>query len=270
VTIGSGASTTVLTSDANPVFLGKTTVLTATVTGTSTPQGLVTFKDGASVLGTSSMTAGTASLSLALSGTGTHALTATYLGDGSNASSSGSLSQEVSPLTTTTTVLSSRESILSNAEQYADRDRDRREPQRYRRVHRWQRHTEIVRLTAVTATTATATYAASWPTTGTHTLTALYSGDTGNKTSTSAALTQTVKIGTSTSNTTLTSSANPSYVGSSVTLTITVGGSSPVGTVNVLDGTTVLGTTSLNASGVATLTIQLAGRLPLLVRAISR
>ena len=54
----------------------------------------------------------------------------------------------------------------------------------------------------------------------------------------------------------LTSSANPSNVGQSVTFTATVtgsgGGVSPTGTVTFYDGNTVLSTQSLNGSGVAT------------------
>jgi hypothetical protein len=55
--------------------------------------------------------------------------------------------------------------------------------------------------------------------------------------------------------TTLTSSPNPSGFGQSVTFTATVTaqrGGSPTGTVSFLDGTTSLGTSSLNGSGVAT------------------
>ena len=54
------------------------------------------------------------------------------------------------------------------------------------------------------------------------------------------------------------SSANPSVLGQSVTLTATVhpssGSSVPTGTVTFQDGTTTLGTASLNSSGSATLT----------------
>jgi len=66
-------------------------------------------------------------------------------------------------------------------------------------------------------------------------------------------LTQTVLEGTSTS---LTSSANPSAVGQGVTFTATVsiaggGGVTPDGSVTFMDGTTVLSTQTLSASGVA-------------------
>ncbi len=89
---------------------------------------------------------------------------------------------------------------------------------------------------------------------GLHSFVATYNGDTMHFTSTSApALIQTVLEGTST---TLTSSANPSAVGQSVTFTATVsasagGGVAPDGTVSFIDGTTILTTLAINASGVA-------------------
>ena len=71
------------------------------------------------------------------------------------------------------------------------------------------------------------------------------------------ALTQTVnKANTTTS---LTSSANPSVRRQAVTFTATVavvspGAGTPAGTVTFNDGATVLGTRTLNASGIATFT----------------
>ena len=61
----------------------------------------------------------------------------------------------------------------------------------------------------------------------------------------------------SVTSTNLTSNSNPAFSTSSVTFTATVltsGSSTPTGTVTFLDGTTSLGTGTLNASGVATLT----------------
>src|SRR5439155_9644835 len=68
--------------------------------------------------------------------------------------------------------------------------------------------------------------------------------------STSSAITQTVLPKTATT-TTLNSSLNPSYVGQSVTFTAAVSPSGASGTVTFYDGTTILGTGSLNSSGQA-------------------
>jgi hypothetical protein len=89
---------------------------------------------------------------------------------------------------------------------------------------------------------------------GQHSIVASYSGDTNHFASSSApALIQTVLEGTAT---TVTSSLNPSMVGQNVVFTATVaisggGGVNPTGTVTFYDGTTILSTQTLNASGVA-------------------
>ena len=101
-----------------------------------------------------------------------------------------------------------------------------------------------------------ATFSISTLAVGQHSITATYdnTNDPTHSTSTSApALIQTVIEGTAVS---LTSSVNPSTVGQSVTFTATVttpgGGVSPTGTVTFFDGSTPLGTQTLNGGGVAT------------------
>jgi hypothetical protein len=90
---------------------------------------------------------------------------------------------------------------------------------------------------------------------GSHSITAVYSGDSTYATSTSPALTQTVSAGSISTTTTLSSSANPSVFGQSVTLTASVtpssGTSTPTGTVTFLDGATAIGSSTLDASGSA-------------------
>ena len=93
--------------------------------------------------------------------------------------------------------------------------------------------------------------------TGSQPITVVYGGDPNFATSTSAVLTQTVNQDATT--TKLTSSANPSVYGQSVTFTATVtasrpGSGVPTGTVTFSDGSTPLGSGTLNASGVATYT----------------
>jgi hypothetical protein len=106
----------------------------------------------------------------------------------------------------------------------------------------------------------TATYTTSGLSTGTHSITAVYGGDANFVGSTSGAVSQVVRaFGSSTA---LTSSANPSVFGQTVTFTATVtalsGTSTPTGTVTFLDGTTALGTANLN-SGVAKLNYSALG-----------
>jgi Bacterial Ig-like domain (group 3)/FG-GAP-like repeat/FG-GAP repeat len=95
---------------------------------------------------------------------------------------------------------------------------------------------------------------------GTHNLTAQYSGDTNFIPSTSPAIPQVVNQGTS--STGVTSSANPAAAGATVTFTATVtstvsgNGIVPTGTVTFYDGSTSLGSGTLNSSGQASFVTQ--------------
>ncbi|HZP89019.1 MAG TPA: Ig-like domain-containing protein [Burkholderiales bacterium] len=98
----STATTTTLTSSANPINAGSTVTFTATVNG-SAPTGTVNFTDGgASITGCSAITlAGggntpTASCSTNVLSAGTHSIVATYSGDSNNGgSASSALSQTI-------------------------------------------------------------------------------------------------------------------------------------------------------------------------------
>jgi len=107
----------------------------------------------------------------------------------------------------------------------------------------------VVALAGNTATLVTSTLAV-----GTHPITAVYSGDADDLTSTSPAVSQAVNpAGPGATSTGLVSSLNPSVVGQTVTFTATVTGTSPTGTIQFLDGATSLGTVAL-AGNIATLT----------------
>ena len=86
-TIALTTTSTTLVSSLNPSLVGQAVTFTATVSG-STPTGTVTFKDGATTLGTGTPNgAGVATFSTAALTSGSHAVTAAYGGDASNASS---------------------------------------------------------------------------------------------------------------------------------------------------------------------------------------
>jgi len=89
---------------------------------------------------------------------------------------------------------------------------------------------------------------------GTHAITALYGGSSGNAPSTSAPLSQAVAETRAATTLTLTSSGTPSAYGAAVTFTATVAGSSPTGSVTFYNGTAVLGSANLNGSAQAALT----------------
>jgi hypothetical protein len=113
--VHANASTTVLASSVNPSTFGQSVSFTATVSGIPSgagiPTGMVTFQDGATVIGqvplspiitvnpTSSALASITKSNLA---PGNHNITATYASDTQFAASSGSISQVVQNGTTTT------------------------------------------------------------------------------------------------------------------------------------------------------------------------
>jgi len=95
------ATTTALTSDANPANLGDSVTFTATVSsGSGTPAGDVTFFDGASPLGTATLDgSGVATFSTSALAAGSHPVTATYAASAIHASSSSTeLTQTIQAL----------------------------------------------------------------------------------------------------------------------------------------------------------------------------
>jgi large repetitive protein len=79
-------TTTTLAPPANPSLGGQTSMLTATVApatpASKQPSGTLTFRDGGTVLGRTSLAAGAGSLAVSLLDAGAHALTVAYSGDG--------------------------------------------------------------------------------------------------------------------------------------------------------------------------------------------
>lgn len=120
--------------------------------------------------------------------------------------------------------------------------------------------TQIGQPETVSAGVATVNYDTSALTAKTYSIVATYSGDNSYSGSTSSAATLTVTSALDPTSTTISISATPSStqadVGSSVTMTATVahsaGASAPTGSVTFLNGSTTLGTATLDSSGAAT------------------
>ena len=103
------ATTTAVVGAPNPSVFGEQVTFTATVTvtppGAGTPAGSVTFRDGATMLGTVPLSGNQATLMTALA-VGPHAITAEYLGNASFAGSTSPIfTQTVNPAATTTAVV---------------------------------------------------------------------------------------------------------------------------------------------------------------------
>ncbi len=246
-------TSTALASSLNPAYVGQSPMLTATVSP-ATATGTVTFYDGATALGTSDVTAGTATLTPAAWTVGVHPLSAVYSGDASDAgSSSATLNQTVLALTPTSTwlVTAPNPAIYGHA------------------MHLTAKVLPVTATGSVTfydGATAIGVFALSGgvaKTTvsdlaaGVHTLTAVYGGDVADAASTSPIVTEMVTEATTVTH--LRSSRNPALAGESITLHARVSPASATGSITFYDGTAPLGTVALSAGkallAVSTLTV---------------
>jgi hypothetical protein len=105
-----------------------------------------------------------------------------------------------------------------------------------------------------------ATFATATLSVATHAIMAVYNGDATYRSSTSPVLNQVVNPAApqQATTTTLTSSPNPSVFGQGVTFVASISSAAagtPTGTVTFLDGSTTIGTASVNAAGQATFTV---------------
>jgi len=244
-------TTTTLGSSQNPSSVGQLVTFTAAVTsGSGTPTGSVTFKDGSATLATVALSGGTAQYPTSSLAAGGHSITAVYSGDATYAgSTSGVLTQTVNKLSTTTGLVSSQNpsnagnsvtftaTVLPSAATGSVTFKD------------GSNALGTVALSGGSASLTTSSLSA-----GSHNITAIYGGDGTYSGSTSGTVVQVVNTTTKlNTTTTLTSSPNPSNKGQTVTFTGAVSPSTgPTGTVTFKDRTTTLGTRALS-SGIATL-----------------
>jgi hypothetical protein len=254
-------TTTSIASSANPSGAGKAVKFTATVSaaGLNTATGSVTFYDGGTVLATTALAGGVASFSTSKLTSGTHLITASFLGSTYFvASGSSGLVQYIEP--GTTTVISSSANPSAYGQSVTLTATISHGTTIPTGTVTFKAGTTVL-ATVTLGSTGTATLTSSAFTVGTHAITAVYSGDSNYVGGTSAAFSQVVqKAATATS---LASSVNPSAFGQSVTFTATVsavgpGSGTPAGTVQFYDGTTLLGSHGLTSGVAALVTTKLA------------
>ena len=255
-------ATVTLTSSLDPSLPGQEVTFEATlhlVPQSNTPTGTMTFFDGDTELGQVAVDGSTVDFSTALLGTGNHQITAVYGGDVNfPPATSPALTQTVARGSTTTTVSASPDSSVFG------------QPVTF---------TAVVRAVATDlgTPTGTVTFAAGTTVLGTgtldasgqaafstfalgvgpHTITASYSGD-GNFSPSAADTGENVRLMVQPASTITVVKAVPvsSVFGQPITFTATVspvapGSGMPTGTVTFAEGTTVLGSGTLNASGQA-------------------
>jgi uncharacterized protein YjdB len=100
-TVNKGTTTTTLASSSNPSAFGSSVTFTATVSP-STATGTVTFNDGSTTLGTGTISSGKATFSTSALAVGSHSIKASYGGDANdNSSTSSTLTQKVEQPSTT-------------------------------------------------------------------------------------------------------------------------------------------------------------------------
>lgn len=247
-------TTTAVTSSANPSVYGQTVIYTAAVTqqGTGSPTGTVTFYDGTSTACTGmTVTANQATCTTTILVLGNHSITATYSGDASFVgSTSPVLTQTVNQAGSTTTVISSANPSVTG---------------------------QSVTFTATVAAAAPSTGSVSGNVTfddgtaplctgvtlsasgqgqcavsnltlGTHSITAIYSGNTDFLAGTSPLVRQVVGPPATTAQIT-TSTPNPSVVGQAITVSFTVAVNAPgVGTIPTTDTVTVSDSTGVSCT----------------------
>jgi sugar lactone lactonase YvrE len=246
----------VLAASANPSIFGNVLTLNATVTGNgSAPTGSVTFTDGTTTLGVVALTAsGTASYTTSSLTIGSHSLSAAYSGDANHAPvGTNTITESIVQGTSTTLSGSNLNPIAGTSVTWTAAVSGANGQPVTGQIAILDGKSIIATLTPNASGVATMTSSGLTP--GQHSLSANYTGDTLDAPSTSVPLTAQVTIATTQA--LLTSSANPSFTGSPLTLTATVNsnGGLPTGNVAFLDGGNTIGTQPLNSQGVATLTI---------------
>ncbi len=249
VSVNLVASAIIMTTAPNPSTWGQNVTLTATVTP-SGATGTVTFFDGGTLIGTGTLSGGTATMNLSTLAVGPHAnMTAVYGGDAIYSGSTSTVhSHTVNPASSSTLLTSTPNpsAFGQNVTLTATVT-----PGGATGIVTF--YDGVVELGTGSLGGGTATLNISTLSVGTHaSMTAVYAGDASYSGSTSTAYSHTVNQASSAI--VLTSAPNPSTFGQNVTFTATVTPGGATGTVSFYDGVTSLGTGTVSG-GAASLDV---------------
>ena len=254
---------TSLVASPNPVTAGQTLNLVATVSasGTASLSGTVSFMNGSTVLGSASVnSSGIATLSIAFLHVGTYNLTAQYVGNSTflaSTSAVASVTVTGSIAATTTSLVASPNTVTTGQTLSLVATVRASGRASLSGTVDFMNGSAVLGSESVNSSGVATLSIASLPA-GTYSLTARYDGNSRLLGSTSSATSVTVTASTGATTTSLVASPNLVIVGQTLNLVATVSGSGKAslsGTVNFMNGSTVLGSGSVNSSGVATLSI---------------
>jgi hypothetical protein len=258
-TVNATQTATTVAATPNPGIAGAPVALTATVkvtAGAATPTGTVTFTDGTTTLGTATLSAaGTATINPTLAA-GSHSIVATYGGntdDGGSASAVLTLQVNLAATSSTVSASPNPAAVLSTITFTATVTGTGGTPTgSVNFLANGTINLGTGTLNAAgTAQVTNATLAA-----GTYSITAVYLGDANNAGSTSAAIKEVVNTLPTTTDlgSAATTGSNSQLILVATVVDTSGAGPVPTGTVTFTSGTTVIGTATLDASGIATLT----------------
>jgi large repetitive protein len=270
VSVSKNASTTTVSSTApNPSVAGQPINLIAVVNGpagASTPTGTVAFtatpNGGHAInLGQATLTSGTAVLPAINSlASGTYQITATYSGDDDNSSSNGSLTQSVTAAETRLTLVSSTNLTQVGNKVTFTVSLGNINDHPTGTVTFLDNSSAIGQVALAGVSNASVTFTTTTLAVGTHQITANFSGNTYDSPASAGPVA--VQIQKLPTNATLASGTNPGILGQPIQLTVTVASENiaSTGTVQFMEGTTVIGVSPVISSagsvtGTASLTI---------------
>ena len=250
-------TTATLASSLNPATVGQSVTITATVTSTNgTPTGLITFTDGATNLGVQTLVSGAATFTTSTLAIGTHPITASYSPTGTFNASNSTLSQVINGLATSTSlsvapttatygtgvVMTSTVNLSGSPNSTGGLS--------------FLDGTTVIATGELLPGSSTSSFTDAYLAVGTHTITAVYSGDATHNGSTSAPVVVTITATPTTLGLSVT--PNPGFALQPITLTAKLAGI-PTGSaagnpISFLANGTYIGAATTDTQGKATLT----------------